>query len=185
MLKTVSIVVGLLSILVTAQQVSKPAEDAKTPIRSAQDPRLQSTPLPPSSQAGAPEDDAAIREIIGRWDSLWRGADTATALQDYAEDADWMEAFGVYRRGRTEIVRFFAPNGPMHRDTSPSRISIRYVRPDVAVVWSYYETAGQHSVSGQNTYPVRKTHSLRVLTKEKGRWAIISQLIMDEKPRLQ
>jgi hypothetical protein len=73
----------------------------------------------------------------------------------------------------------------MKRETSPSRISIRYVRPDVAVVWSYYETVGQSSLSGKNKYPPRKTHSLRVLTKEKGRWWIVSQLIMDEKTRLE
>ena len=140
-----------------------------------------SLPVPAADKFDA-SDEAAIRQVIAHWDKIWHGGEAADVARDYADDADWMNAFGVYKRGGAEILAFFVPFGKMNRDTAVKDLKIRYVRPDVAAVWEYYETAGRRTTSG-NVYPPRKTHSLRVLAKNNGRWTIVSHLIMDEKER--
>jgi uncharacterized protein (TIGR02246 family) len=129
-------------------------------------------------------DEAAIREIIGRWDKGWADFDAALASQNYADDADWTNAFGLSRKGRPEILQFLAkiyksPQMTPRRST-PSQSVIRFPRPDIAVAASYRETVGQKTPSG-DVYPTRKTRDLRILARDSGRWVIVSHLIADEK----
>jgi uncharacterized protein (TIGR02246 family) len=136
-----------------------------------------------ASDAFNAKDEAAIRQVIGHWDKMWHGGDVREVTNDYTDDAEWMNAFGTYRKGGSAILSFFAPFGKMNRNTTVTELRIRYVRPDVAAVWESYETVDQRTAGGA-VYPPRKTHSLRILTKTDGRWLIISHLIMDEKERL-
>jgi uncharacterized protein (TIGR02246 family) len=126
-------------------------------------------------------------DAIANWDRGWKEFNAELASQDYADDAGWTNAFGRSRKGKSEIreflTRLFSAPEIRARTSSPSTNSIRFVRPDVAVVSSYRETVGQRTTSGRE-YPTRKTHDLRVFSKEKDRWVIISHLIMDEKERL-
>jgi hypothetical protein len=57
------------------------------------------------------------------------------------------------------------------------------VRPDVAVVHTRLWIGGQRSAGGQE-YPERRNHTLRVMTKEQGRWTVAAHLTMDEKDLL-
>lgn len=133
------------------------------------------------------DDEAAVMQIVTNWDKGWETLDAGLACQDYSEDADWINAFGRKRKGRGQIQEFLARGfksfGMASLRGTSSSVSLRFVRPDVAVVLAYRETMGQKSSSGQE-YPKRKTHSLRVLVKEQGKWAIMSHLIMDEKEPL-
>lgn len=136
------------------------------------------------SRKGTNQDEEAIKRAIANWDKGWKEFDARLATQDYAEDADWINAFGRARKGRAEIQRFFtdtfaAPEMRSRRST-PSTSSIRFVRPDVALISSSRETVGQKTASG-GEYPTRKTHDLRVMVKDKGKWVIASHQIMDEK----
>lgn len=130
------------------------------------------------------KDAAAIQAIIANWDRGWKDFDAALATKDYATDADWTNAFGRPRKGRAAIEEFlggqFALPQMRSRTSTPSTVSIRFVKPDVAVVTSDRQTSGQRSASGA-TYPVRKTHDLRVFMNDQGRWWIVSHIIMDEK----
>lgn len=138
----------------------------------------------PVLAADTKTDEAAIREIIARWDNGWVNFDAAIASQDYADDADWTNAFGLSRKGRPEILQFLerlykSPQITPRRST-PSQSVIRFPRPDIAVAASYRETVGQKTASG-GEYPTRKTRDLRVLVRDNGRWVIVSHLIADEK----
>ena len=77
----------------------------------------------------------------------------------------------------------FARGGFQTVQVRGSEPSIRFVRPDVAVVHSRSWFRGQRSPSGQE-YPERRIHYLRVMTKEGGRWAVAAQIVMDEKDPL-
>ena len=129
-------------------------------------------------------DETAIKEIIASWDQGWKDFDAALATRDYAPDADWTNAFGVSRKGQPEIYKFLADfykhPGTRSRKSTPSKTTIRFLRPDIAVASSYRETIGQKTASGAE-YPTRKTHDQRVFVRDKGKWSIISHLIMDEK----
>jgi len=78
------------------------------------------------------------------------------------------------------LARGFRRPEMRSRRGTPSTANIRFVRPDVAIVSSYNETTGQKTASG-GEYPTRKTHHLRVLIREQGKWLIVSHQIMDEK----
>lgn len=130
------------------------------------------------------KDAAAIQAIISNWDRGWKEFNAALATKDFATDADWTNAFGRVRKGRAAVEEYlggqFALPQMRSRTSTPSTVSIRFVKPDVAVVNSTRETSGQRSASGA-PYPVRKTHDLRVFVNDQGRWWIVSHLIMDEK----
>jgi len=129
-------------------------------------------------------DELAIRQLIANWDQGWKVFDAELATRDYSADADWTNAFGLSRKGRAEIHKFlenfYTAPGTRSRTSTPSTTTIRFIRPDIAAATSYRETVGQKTASGAE-YPKRKTHDLRLLTREKGKWSIVSHLIMDEK----
>lgn len=53
----------------------------------------------PASQQPKPvasaEDEAAVRAIVLHWQQSWERFDAAVLQGDYADDADWLNAFGV------------------------------------------------------------------------------------------
>ncbi len=129
-------------------------------------------------------DEAAIKQVIAHWDAGWEKFDATIASQDYAEDADWTNSFGISKKGKAEIHQFLEKlyKSPQitPRKSTPSASTIKFVRPDVAVASSYRETVGQKTSSGAE-YPTRKTRDLRVLVLDKGKWVVASHLIADEK----
>ena len=129
-------------------------------------------------------DSAAIRAVVGNWDRGWTAFDAHVAAQDFSADADWTNAFGKSRKGQPAIEKYlaalFVTPEIRSRTSTPSTITMRFVRPDVAVVTSDRQTSGQKTASG-DTYPTRMTHDLRILVKERGRWWVVSHQVMDEK----
>jgi uncharacterized protein (TIGR02246 family) len=103
---------------------------------------------------------------------------------DYADDADWMNAYGSKQRGAANIVagmaRLFTTSDVKERRTTWHEPRIRFIRADVAIVYADYETVGQKTRDGKEV-PQRNTHSTWIMAKEKGKWEIASQVIMDNK----
>lgn len=133
-------------------------------------------------------DEELIRQAVAHWERGWKEGNAQLATLDYAEDADWLNAFGVQKTGRAAIQQYLAdlfsrPEFRARHDTLAAP-SIKFLRPDVALVYADFQTVGQKSESGKE-YPLRKGHTLRVMTKENGRWVIVSHFIMDEKEALQ
>jgi uncharacterized protein (TIGR02246 family) len=132
-------------------------------------------------------DEAAIKRILANWDKGWNDFNAQLAAMDYSDDADWLNAFGRKKKGKAELQQFLTelfvrPDMKTARFTTIS-ISIRFVRPDVAVTYTDFEGVGQKTLSGQEMGK-RVGHQIRVLTKAGGKWLIISHQIMDEKERL-
>jgi uncharacterized protein (TIGR02246 family) len=134
--------------------------------------------------AAVATDPQAILDVIARWDQGWRDFDAELATRDYAADADWTNAIGEASHGRAAIFAYveklYRQSGIRSRKSTPSKTSVRFLRSDVAAASSYRETVGQKSASGAE-YATRKTHDLRVLVRQDGKWTIVSHLIMDEK----
>jgi uncharacterized protein (TIGR02246 family) len=135
---------------------------------------------------GRAEDEAAIRRILANWDRGWDGFDARLAAMDYADDADWLNAFGRKKKGRAELQQFLAelfvrPDMKAARFTTTS-VSIRFIRPDVAVAYTDFVGVGQKTLSGKEMGK-RVGHQIRVLSKEGGKWVIVSHQIMDERER--
>jgi uncharacterized protein (TIGR02246 family) len=132
---------------------------------------------------GTSEDESAVRALI-------QGADgdnkNATKARQYAVDADWTNSFGERLHGREALLQKFDQLAhstfyQAGRDAPDSdKVDVRFVRPDVAVVYEYEEVVGQVDPTIRKPMPPRKIHHQYVVSKEDGKWLIQSELIMDE-----
>jgi uncharacterized protein (TIGR02246 family) len=99
------------------------------------------------------EDRAAIEKAVENWMAAWERKDPHLAVQDYAEDADWTNVFGVRCRSRAELETtltkiFSSPFAMAGRDTVGGQ-ELRFLRPDVALVRTRVERHGQLMPSGE------------------------------------
>ena len=145
---------------------------------------VASTETKPALRDNRQRDEQAITDVISHWDQGWKTFDAELAARDYSVDADWTNAFGHGAKGKAAILEYlskiYQSPSMRSRKSTPSQTTLRFVRPDIAVASSYREMVGQKTQSGA-LYPTRKTRDLRVLVRDKGQWAIVSHLIMDEK----
>lgn len=137
------------------------------------------------SQATQQADEAAIRLIVSHWQQAWDSFNASVLDGDYAEDADWMNAFGAKEKGAAKIMSYMveAVKRPSlaGRHTVWNEPQVRFIRPDVAIAHRDYQTVGQKTLDGKEM-PQRNTHSTWLLSKENGKWRIVSQVISDDKP---
>jgi len=134
------------------------------------------------------DDEAAIRSVLSASGKGWSAGDAKLASSVYTEDAQWMNAFGRRKNGRAEIEAFltwlFAHPGEQNTKSTARRdFSIKFLRPDVAVVHFYQEVTGQLTDDGKET-PKRRIHVTKIVTKENGKWLIANEVIMDERDSL-
>jgi uncharacterized protein (TIGR02246 family) len=135
-----------------------------------------------AQETGRSADEAAIRAIARHWEEAWQRFDASVLTNDYAADADFMDAFGNRHKGSEAIVnamtRQLASPQVRQRQTTWKAAVVRFVRNDVAIVYQDYETVGQTTPTGE---PVAKrdTRSVRMLTKDGGQWRIVTHYIMD------
>ena len=131
---------------------------------------------------GTKRDREAIEGVIGNWNKGWQTKDAKLAARDYSDDADWTNAFGMSRRGRAEIEKFlgevFSLSFVMAGESKPVEQRVSLIKPDVALVITRVERAGQRTPTGEEM-GVRHTSHLRVLKKSKIGWQIVSHLISD------
>lgn len=132
--------------------------------------------------AGQDFERAAVGAVIETWNQGWRVKDADMAAAGYAEDAEWINAFGMREHGRTAIAarlhEIFALPFVMNATSRVANQEIRFIQPDVAVVITKIERKGQRTSSGEEL-GVRHTSHQRVLHKQAGRWRIVSHLISD------
>ena len=132
---------------------------------------------------GSAEDEAAIRTIVNHWQQSWEKFDASVLAGDFADDAEWLNAFGVHQKGGANIVAYVSQvvKRPQvqGRRTTWEEPQIRFLRPDVAMAYRTYTTLGHKTLSGTEL-PERHTHSTWVLTKDNGKWRIASWVISDE-----
>jgi uncharacterized protein (TIGR02246 family) len=134
-------------------------------------------------QVGTADDEAAIRAIVNHWQQTWENHDASVLAGDYAEDADWQNAFGVRLKGAATIMDFVSKvvKRPtvQARQTTWGESTVRFLRSDVALAYRDYWTIGHKTPNGQEM-PERKTHSTWFLTKDAGKWRIASHVICDD-----
>lgn len=127
-------------------------------------------------------DQAAVEQVIENWNRAWQTKSAELAAQDYSDDADWTNAFGMKRRGRAEIQKFlaevFSLPFVMAAQSKVIEQSVKFIKPDVALVITRVERVGQRTPTGEEL-GTRETTHLRVLMKSKENWKIISHLISD------
>lgn len=129
-------------------------------------------------------DSLAILSAVERWEEGWRTHDPALAAQDYSDDADWTNAFGMRRGGRAEIrellQEIFALGFVMAGVTDYEYHDFQVLTPDVVLLRSRAIRTGQQLPDGTVEQP-RLTNHLRTFQRRQGEWLIVSHLIGDER----
>lgn len=129
-------------------------------------------------------DRAAILQAIERWDRGWKTKDPKLAAQDYADDADWTNAFGNRQIGRKNIedllVTIFGMATVMAGSTEYEYHDFTFIAPRTVLLRSRSIRTGQQFPDGTTQSPRRINH-LRVFVKDGDRWLIVSHLIADER----
>lgn len=122
---------------------------------------------------GSDADKAAIQKLFTDFNNALNNHDAHRAAMLFTEDRDFIGVKGKIIHGRADIQAQMAPlfDGilkNMHRDATLR--GMRFLRPDVAAVYSDYVTTG---VAGANGVPA-PTKGLYdwVVTKQDGRWLI-------------
>ena len=140
--------------------------------------------LPLDAQGQSAADSAAIMQAIANWERAWEVRDPQLAARDYAEDADWTNAFGHRRIGRQQIEAILDTvfNRPfvMAGTTEYLMHDLRFLGPEVALLRSKAERTGQEEPTGE-PLGVREINHLRVFQRHDGTWVIVSHLIADQR----
>ncbi|ASW88881.1 YybH family protein [Mycobacterium marseillense] len=133
---------------------------------------------------------AADQEAIGRTLlTLLKAFDDRDAeplRRVYADDADWVNAFGTVKRGRDDIVDYlrglFADDNFNRGELrGPPETSFRVLTPDVVLVSAHLQVKGQGLVGGGTID--RDNFSLRALQRQgDGSWLIVSEMFQDANP---
>jgi uncharacterized protein (TIGR02246 family) len=135
-------------------------------------------------EAFASTDATAIRQTMTLLFDGFRRRDAESLNAVYTGDADWVNAFGSVKKGRTEIVHYleglFADSAfNAGRIIKPPISIVRKLTDDTAAVSSHLQIAGQGLVDG-GAIALRDNRSLRILQKHSaGRWLVVSEMYMD------
>lgn len=140
-----------------------------------------------SSVAQSEADEEAILETFESWNRGWTEADADLAVQDYAEDTDWTNAFGDRFEGKTALrdglAYIFSLGFVMAGDSAGNEYNdVTFLAPDVAIVRSKLVRSGQQTSTGE-IMPDRHINHLRVYHKRGGRWLVVSHLISQAKDK--
>ena len=126
-------------------------------------------------------DRAQIEQAIENWNKAWITKDHRLAALNYSEDADWTNAFGMSRKGRTEIEKtlkeVFSLPFVMEGKSKTVGQTIKPLSPSFVAVFTRVEREGQKLSSGE-TLATRRTSHLRIFAKTET-WQIVSHLISD------
>ena len=143
--------------------------------------------LPNTAYSQSSEDTAAVLAVFESWNEGWAEADAIRAVQDYAEDTDWTNAFGDRILGRDalrkKLQHIFNLDFVMAGDSGGNEYAdVTFLSPDVALIRSKLVRAGQQTSTG-TTMPDRHINHLRVLRRQGGKWQIVSHLISQAKEK--
>jgi len=141
----------------------------------------------PIVAADTADDEAEVLAVFESWDRGWAERDADMALEDYADDIDWTNAFGDRYVGKAALregfAYIFSLDFVMAGDSGQNEYNeVRFLGDDVAIVRSKLVRSGQQTSAGK-AMPDRHINHLRVLEKRDGRWLIVSHLISQAKEK--
>jgi uncharacterized protein (TIGR02246 family) len=125
---------------------------------------------------GNGEDETAIRSVIVDMTAGFNNHDPVAASRMYSEDADFTNVAGRQAKGAAEIEKFLAAGFKTRLKAATQEtkdVTVRFVRPDVAIVHVTNQISGFLAADG-STVPPHNELSLRVFQKENGAWLVVA-----------
>ena len=118
-------------------------------------------------------DEGAIQEILKQLEIAWNGYDSMSFAASFAEDANFIQIFGGQLDGRTAIEASHRHIfNTIYRGSHVSFMlrSIRFVRPDVAIVFA---KAHLNFTEGNEAREM-ETRPTLIVVKEEAKWQIVA-----------
>ncbi len=123
---------------------------------------------------GAPEDVAAIKSILAEGVDALNKHDPIAASRMYTPDTEFTNIAGISVKGTAEIEKFLAvgfANRLKAVTWKTMNVTIRFTRPDVAIVHVTAQISGFLNTDG-STEPPHDELSIRVFQKDSGIWRV-------------
>jgi uncharacterized protein (TIGR02246 family) len=129
--------------------------------------------------------EAKVRAAFESYDQGWRQFDVDKVTDAFADDFEWTNEVGLRFTDKAKLRRFlthlFADADFRAGKDGPLVVrSIRFPGPNVAVVSSSEETDGQVDSATGKVVKVLHANELTVMSRQGGRWRIVSDLTSDE-----
>ena len=118
-------------------------------------------------------DEGAIQEILKQLETAWNAADSVSFAASFAEDANFIQIFGGQLDGRAAIEashRHIFDTIYKGSHASFQLRNIRFVRPDVAIVFARARVNFQE---GQEAREV-ETRPTLIVAKQEAAWQIVA-----------
>lgn len=122
------------------------------------------------------QEEAAIRAAVEKAESAWNAGDPVAFANSWAENGDFVTITGVMVKGRPALQKHFSQlfSGAFKGSHSSLHVdSIRFLKPDVAVLDAHVEITGRHGPNGNELVPIRGLVT-EVIAKQSGNWAFVS-----------
>ena len=126
-----------------------------------------SLPLGAQGAAGNAKDEAAIREVVAKYNAARDDRDAKAIEALFTADADQLVSSGEWRRGRDTLVKGMlgsSQNNPGNRTLTVE--TTRFVADDVSLADARYE------IEGSGGAPARKMWSTFLMKREGSGWRI-------------
>ena len=118
-------------------------------------------------------DEAAIQAILEQFETAWNAYDSVSLAALFAEDANFIHIFGGQLDGRTAIeAAHRVIFDTIYRGSHASFMlrSIRFVRPDVAVVLARADVKSKENSEMREI----ETCPTLIVVKEQAKWQIVA-----------
>jgi len=119
-------------------------------------------------------DEEAVRAVGTRVIELWNAHDMEAFAQLYTEDAEFVNVFGMWWRGRTRIgAEHAASHAVIFRNShfTAKEMLVKVLRPEVASLHILWGLTGAVMPDGR-PIPDRKGVLVYILVKDGGEWRI-------------
>jgi len=127
-----------------------------------------------TAQTPAAPLDPAFRAILDNFNTAWETRDAGRFVRDFAEDGDFMQAFGRYRAGRADTEAFMTRFLSLQTGAFTSRevgVRARMVGDGVAFLEQELEGIGVRNADGSEQAP-RRGQMMLVLRRTDRGWRI-------------
>jgi uncharacterized protein (TIGR02246 family) len=119
------------------------------------------------AQTPTAPDEAAIREVVGKYVDARETIDPKAIEALFTADADQLVSTGEWRKGLKEVVKGSVASSQRSKGKRTITVeSVRFLSPDVALV------DGRYEISGASAADTRKMWAALVLTRSPSGWRI-------------
>lgn len=128
-----------------------------------------------NAHAQTPTDETAVRNLVTAFNNAFNAHDAKAFAATFAEDADFTNWRGTSVRGRAKIEEFHVPVLTVRYKNGSQKVidsTIRFIRPDVAVVNVRSEVTGGTTPDGKTDPLLRFSLNWTVAKEASGQWLI-------------